>query len=169
MVEWPAYKESEGNSTAQRPHFFKGTDFFGAHAKWTGFTGVRWMKNLTNEPVHALAITNPAHFDLSPTTIFVTVKTDPLDDVISYRLTDPLVASTTLFSELRESTVTAIPLEFKLLKAITDAPEDQRVECMRALGLIQEEDEEDYVDPGPDPQPVDFDWLASIQAGRLPS
>jgi hypothetical protein len=71
-------------------------------------------------------------------------------------------------SEVAASTVVSVPPEYELLNAIVRAPENLRLECMRVLGLI-DRDEDDYVDPGPDPQTVDLDWLANIQAGRLPS
>lgn len=142
-ADWPAYEEEE-DSTA-----------FGSLQSLTEFgQGYR---------VGGVTITNPPQYryTVGPTTVVFNGLFG--DEVLPWT-----VRTTMPLSEVFGSAVTSIPPEWELLRAITAAPEDQRMECMRVLGLI-EADEDDYVDPGPDPQSVDLDWLASIQSGRFPS
>jgi hypothetical protein len=158
MVDWPGQEEGKGNATAE-PHFSKGTNMIRI-SQWSEVTAGWLLKDWSDEPVFGL-LNDPVHYDPRPSTVLVNVK---FPAETGYTLID---MATTQSDELTESLKLSSPA-YELFLAITRASEDQRVECMQVLGLI-DRDEDDYTDPGPDPQPVDFDWLASIRAGRSPS
>lgn len=157
LVNWPGYEKAEGNSTAQTRDVFKGTNMILGNWGWPGPARFGWtIMDWPDEPMYSVLVKDPVLQDLSPTAILVRIN-EP-DDFYTYEVG---TAETTLYSELRESVTTYVPPEYELLRAITDAPEEQRLECMRALGLL-DADNEGYDVRGPDPQTVDFELMALL-------
>jgi hypothetical protein len=159
LAEWSPTQEVHGNSTAQ---------ILSHNIAWVSTImsnlhdfGINWAADLVDEHLRGVALVDPVRWDFSPTAILVD---NISDETLTFKQ-----STVTRYEWLSGTVTTFVSPEYELLKAIVDAPEEQRLECMRVLGIISRPDDDDYVDPGPDPQPVDFDWLASIQSGRKPS
>lgn len=151
-VDWSVYQDVEGNSTAQSRHSFKDTELFRHHLGRFVGTG---PKGRLVGPAHSVVLNDSVRFTLSPTAIFAIAG-----EAYPFELAEPW-AGATLYSDLPGTMYPFASPTYELLKAITDAPEEQRLACMRVLGLI-DADEDGYVPRGPDPQSVDFELMALL-------